>query len=319
MFAGIGGFRLGMEREGFKCVASCENDEHACIMYKKNFHENPYCDAKQLDPNDLPDFDILCAGFPCQSFSSAGRQKGFDDTRGTLFFDICRVLKVKQPNSFILENVKNLIHHDKGRTFKIMKRTLTELGYTISFKILNAKDFGVPQNRERIIIIGNKDGKIFDFNKLQTNSVSSMKPFLDNKSNFEILDKSEYTLIDDYKRQPKSGLIFIGYRNKELRKKGVRKGTEHLSRVHKQPNRIYSTKGTHPTISSSESSGRYWVYDEGIVRKLTIDECFRFFGFPENFMKFGAKNKLYARIGNSICVNMVQAISKEIKNQFFKD
>ncbi|WP_368660216.1 DNA (cytosine-5-)-methyltransferase [Methanobrevibacter sp.] len=316
LFAGIGGFRLGLENENFECVFSCENDPHAIEMYKKNFKDNPCCDITKLDPSKIPDFDILCAGFPCQAFSICGKQEGFyDEARGTLFFDICRVLEVKQPPIFILENVKNLATHDHGRTMSIILQSLHNLGYTVSYKVLNARDFGVPQNRERVIIVGNKDGKVFNFDKLDKTPIDSMKLFLDKEGKFEYLKHSEYTLLDDYKRQ-KSGLIFRGYRNKKIRKKGVRPGTMHLSRVHKQPNRIYSSEGNHPTISSSETSGRYWIYDEGEVRKLTIDECFRFFGFPEDFKKIGKSSDLYRRIGNSVCVNMIKEIAKEINNQF---
>lgn len=319
LFAGIGGFRIGMEKAGFKCVAGCEIDTHACTMYEKNFGENPKCDITKVDPVKLPDFDVLCAGFPCQAFSICGQRKGFyDETRGTLFFDICRILEHKKPPVFILENVQYLENHDKGRTLSVILHSLNDLGYSVDYKVLNAKDFGVPQNRQRIIIVGNLYGKSFNFEKIKTSPVDSMKPFLDIEGSFEYLDPSEYTLIDSYKKQ-RSGLIFRGYRNKTIRKKGVREGTEHLSRVHKQPNRIYSAKGNHPTIPSTETSGRYWIYDEGKVRKLTLDECFRFMGFPSDFVKVGAKTKIYERIGNSICVNMVEAIANEVHNQFFKE
>ena len=161
------------------------------------------------------------------------------------------------------------------------------------------------------------DGKKFDFDKFEINPVDSMEEFLDKDGEFTFLNPDEYTLLDEYKKQKKSGLIFRGYRNKKLRKNGVRPNTQHLSRVHKQPNRIYSAEGTHPTIASTEVSGRYWIYHNGQVRKLTIDECFRFFGFPEDFKKIGSKGELYKRIGNSVCVNMIQSIGKEINNQFF--
>lgn len=320
LFAGIGGFRIGLERENYQCVKSCEIDPHACNMYRLNFHNNPSCDITQLDPKSLPDFDVLCAGFPCQSFSVCGQQKGFyDETRGTLFFDICRILEEKKPPAFILENVKNLATHDKGNTLKVMLESLEDLGYTVSYSVLNARDFNVPQNRERVILIGSLEGKIFDFDKLEKNTIESMEDFLDKNGKFTYLEPHEYTILEDYKKQEKSGLIFIGYRNKKLRTNGVKPNTEHLSRVHKQPNRIYSSKGTHPTISSTETSGRYWIYDNDKVRKLTIDECYRFFGFPEDFKKLGSKTDLYRRIGNSVCVNMIQEIGKELKKQFFNE
>lgn len=321
LFAGIGGFRLGFENVGCECVFSSEIDKHACLIYQENFGDNPYCDITKLNPKNLPNFDILCAGFPCQSFSICGKQKGFyDETRGTLFFDICRILAEKHPKVFVLENVSNLEKHDSGRTLTIMLSVLFKLGYTISYKVLNAKDFGVPQNRERIIIVGSNNGILFDFSKLELHPIESMKPFLDINGEFEILPEESYTLLDKdkIKRQKKSGLIFCGYRNKKIRKTGVRPGTEHLSRVHKQPNRIYDSEGTHPTLASQESAGRYFIKDNNIVRKLTMNECFRFMGFPENYKKIGKKSELYARIGNSICVSMVNEIAKEIINQIIK-
>lgn len=322
LFAGIGGFRLALERIGGKCVFSSEIDEHACKMYEANFGENPYCDITKLDPKDLPDFDILCGGFPCQSFSICGKQKGFiDSTRGTLFFDIVRILKEKKPKAFILENVKNLNTHDKGRTLSVMMDTLNKLGYTVNYKVLNARNFNVPQNRDRIILIGNTKGVHFDFDKIQEHPAEPMSYYLDKKGKFDYLDENEYTIIDDkyVKVQKESGLKFIGYRNKPIRKAGVRPNTEHLSRVHRQINRIYSSDGTHPTIASQEKNGRYFIYDKGKVRKLTINECYRFFGFPEDFKKIGKESQLYERIGNSICVNMVEEVGKEVINQIISE
>lgn len=322
LFAGIGGFRLGFENAGCECVFSSEIDDHACEMYELNFGDNPKCDITTLEATDIPNFDILCAGFPCQAFSICGKQKGFyDETRGTLFFDICRILEAKKPKAFVLENVFNLEKHDSGRTLTVMLSVLSELGYTVVYKVLNARDFGVPQNRERIVIVGSRDGIAFDFTKLQTNTIESMKPFLDKTGDFEILPPNSYTILNEslVKKQPKSGLMFCGYRNKKIRTVGVRPGTEHLSRVHKQPNRIYDAEGVHPTLASQESSGRYFIKDGDIVRKLTMDECFRFMGFPENYKKVGGLAQLYARIGNSICVNMVKAVATEVVNQLFTE
>lgn len=320
LFAGIGGFRIGFERAGFECVYSCEIDDHASEMYEANFGDSPKGDITTLDPKTLPNFDVLLAGFPCQSFSICGFQKGFYDTRGTLFFDICRILEAKKPKVFVLENVQNLEKHDKGNTLTVMLHSLHELGYTVNYKVLNARNFGVPQNRERIIIVGNLEGSTFDFNAIKETPVSSMLPFLDEEGDFEYLTPDEYTLIDEehIKTQP-SGLIFVGYRNKKIRTVGVREGTHHLSRVHKQPNRIYSAEGTHPTLASQETSGRYWILINNRVRKLTLNECFRFMGFPEDFIKVEPLGQLYQRIGNSICVPMVEAVAQEVKNQFYSE
>ena len=162
LFAGIGGFRIALEREGFTCVGFCEIDKWARKLYKAYYHvreEEEYEDATKINPEDLPDFDILCAGFPCQAFSIAGKRRGFEDTRGTLFFEIARIAKVKRPTHLLLENVKGLLSHNEGRTFEIILKTLDELGYDAEWQVLNSKDFGVPQNRERVFIIGHLRGK----------------------------------------------------------------------------------------------------------------------------------------------------------------
>ena len=162
LFAGIGGFRLAFEREGFKCVGFCEIDKKARELYRAYYDttgEVEYEDARKINPADLPDFDVLCAGFPCQSFSIAGKRRGFEDTRGTLFFEIARITEVKRPTHLLLENVKGLLSHDGGRTFEVVLKTLDDLGYDAEWEVLNSKDFGVPQHRERVFIVGHLRGK----------------------------------------------------------------------------------------------------------------------------------------------------------------
>jgi DNA (cytosine-5)-methyltransferase 1 len=317
LFAGIGGFRLGFENQGFQCVFSSEIDKHAQEMYFKNFNDAPYGDITKIDENMIPNFDILLGGFPCQPFSIAGDKKGFNDTRGTLFFEIIRIIKYHKPKVVFLENVKHFKNHDKGNTLKTVLLSLKELGYKTSWKLLNAKDFGVPQNRERTIIIASLDQIEFNFDNLNTREEVNLKDILENENiKFEYLDKTEYTLIDSPKKQL-SGLIFAGYRNKAIRKNGVRENTNHLSRVHKQPNRIYSSNGTHPTLSSQEPTGRYFIHHKERVRKLTLKECYRLMGFPDNFKMVGTQSKLYNRVGNAIVVPMVEEIAKQISQQLF--
>ena len=198
MFSGIGGFELGIQRgstknlatkeqprcetekneeignkegqreqhnninsTGFTCVGYSEIDKYSIQTYKKNFGEEVrnYGDATKINPEELPDFDMLCGGFPCQAFSIAGKRAGFEDTRGTLFFDIARILKVKRPKIVLLENVKGLLNHNKGETFSVILQTLDELGYETQWMVLNSKFFGVPQNRERVFIIGSVRGE----------------------------------------------------------------------------------------------------------------------------------------------------------------
>ena len=159
LFCGVGGFRLGMEANGNVCIGSCEIDKYARQTYAKNFgHEPEYKDVREINPGELEDFDCLCAGFPCQAFSIAGKRRGFDDTRGTLFFEIMRIAREKQPSILFLENVKGLLSHDKGETFRTIIESMDELGYDVEWQVLDSANW-VPQHRERIFIIGHLRGK----------------------------------------------------------------------------------------------------------------------------------------------------------------
>jgi DNA (cytosine-5)-methyltransferase 1 len=267
------------------------------------------------EPKNIPDHDVLTAGFPCQPFSICGKRMGFNDTRGTLFFHIQEIIKEKQPKIVLLENVKHLIHHDKGDTLRIILKSIEDLGYFVKYKLMNSINFGVPQNRERLIIVATRN-QPFDFNSLKyLHKATILKDFLDTEGDFEFLDESEYTLIDNPRKQ-ESGLIFVGYRNKGIWKTGIRPNTEHLSRVHRQPNRIYSDLGTHPTIPSQETSGRFFIYlsDSKRVRKLTLNECYKIMGFPADFIKHTSKAECYKQIGNSVCVPMIESIVENILN-----
>ncbi len=329
LFAGIGGFHIALHNLGAKCVFVSEFNQPARETYEANFakiepdiftKENRdklfAGDITKVEAKAIPDFDILCAGFPCQPFSISGHQKGFNDTRGTLFFDVMRIIKEKKPNIVLLENVKHLKYHDNGKTLKVILENLKKIGYKVDWQVFNAKDFGLAQNRERIIIVASKEKQI-NLNtviKLQSKNIKSILE--KNNNDFEYLKKSEYTILPEslWKRQV-SGLIFCGYRNKSIRTKGVRPNTEHLSRVHKQPNRIYSIDGTHPTIPSQESSGRFWIYDGNKVRKLTIRECYRLQGFPDNFVLNKKLSSSYNQIGNSVAIPMIEAVFTQIKEQ----
>ncbi|MFC1767972.1 DNA (cytosine-5-)-methyltransferase [Candidatus Margulisiibacteriota bacterium] len=313
LFAGIGGFRLAFESLGSKCTFSSEWDRYAQETYQTNFKEIPKGDISKINTDDVPNHDILCAGFPCQAFSICGSMKGFEDTRGTLFFELLRIASIKKPKVLFLENVKHLIHHDNKRTLATIIKHLLNLGYKVSYEILNAKDFGVPQNRERLVIICNKE-KLFNFGSIRKTPSGCIEDFLEKKADFEYLPKKSYTLIKNPIRQ-ESGLIFVGHRNKPIRKNGIRPNTEHLSRVHKQPNRIYSAKGIHPTIPSQEPTGRFYILHNNKVRKLTINECYKLMGFPDSFKKPVPQAEQYKQIGNSICVPMVKAVGKEILRQ----
>lgn len=318
LFAGIGGFRLGFERAGFKCVYSCEIDEKAATVYEKNFGDNPLGDITKIKGPELPEFEILLAGFSCQPFSIAGERKGFSDKeRGTLFFDILRIVQAKKPKVIVLENVKNLLSIDSGESFKLIKRSLEKEDYIVTYKVLNAKDFGVAQNRERLIIVATLRGVgSFNFNQLNKMDTIKLKDILKKDGEMEYLSTHEYTIIESPKVQ-KTGIIFSGYlKDKNLRSRGVDQSKVHLSRVHKQFNRIYSEDGIMCTLMAQESSGRYWVQTTKGVRKLTRDECKLLMGFPEEFIIEGNQKDYYRFIGNSIVVPMVEEIAKVIKELF---
>lgn len=313
LFAGIGGFRIAAQRVGGECVFSSEFNPHAQAVYEKNYGDYPFGDIKNIPAKEIPDHDLLTAGFPCQPFSISGKMKGFEDTRGTLIYEVFRIVEEKKPKVILLENVKQLVYHDKGNTLATILQGLENLGYKPSWKVLNSSDFGVPQNSERIIIVASRDC-VFDFSQVETLPRKTVRDIADtNPSKFEYLDEP-YTLLKDIRPQ-QSGLLFVGYRNKNIRKNGIRPGTEHLSRVHKQPNRIYSIDGIHPALPSQETSGRFWVLDNGRVRKLTIDECYRLMGFPDNFIKDESLGEEYRQCGNSVCIPMIEAIIKQIKHQ----
>ena len=208
LFAGIGGFRIPLQELGGNCVFSSEFNYHAQRAYELNFGEVPFGDITKLNTDIVPKHDILCAGFPCQPFSISGKMKGFEDTRGTLIYHVFEIIQKHQPKVIFLENVKHLVYHDKKRTLATIIQHLEEMGYVVSKKVLNASDFGVPQNRERIIIIGHKKTK-FDFSKIKKKEKPSLKNFLDEENDFEYLEEP-YTILEEQKVQD-SGLIFAGY------------------------------------------------------------------------------------------------------------
>lgn len=331
LFAGLGGFRLALEAQGMTCVFGSDYDKHAAEIYRANFGDDIYSDVSTLDAESLPDFDVLCGGFPCQPFSPAGSRKGFEDARGTVFFDVCRIVEAKQPAVVFLENVKSLLTHDSGNTFKVIVSSLEKLGYTVSYQVLNALDFGVPQSRERVIIVACKDDgadtadnensaamKAFDFSTLTKQPRKKIADILEQDVDHDWLGVSEYVLIDDSLVQTKerTGLRFAGYLHGSLRK-GMNPESVHLSRVHRQYKRIYSDQGAHSTLSSTESSGRYYIHTqkpdgEFGVRRLTMTECFRLFGFPDDYVKIGSVTGQYRRIGNSVCVPMLTEIGQQL-------
>jgi len=302
LFSGIGGFRLAGEKLGGKCVFSCEIDKTAQYVYYKNFKDIPFPDIRILPEVDIPDFDILFAGFPCQPFSIAGLKKGFSDLKnGDLFFHIARIIKYKKPKAFILENVKNFININEGRELRLTLELLISLGYKVYYQVINSKYFGVAQNRERLFIIGVHR----DFKKSFTFPKGSKKNFVVVE---DILEKNipvELLYDGDFRRTKVDlrGKVFKPYRIGI-----VNKG--------RQGERIYSIKGLSITISHNtggvfSNTGGY-LTPQG-VRKLSVNEVKKLFSFPENFSFDDISyNKAISLLGNSVVVNVVEAILKEI-------
>ena len=239
LFAGLGGFRIALESLGAKCVYSNEWNKDAREVYSTNFLEMPDDDITKVDENSIPEHDILCAGFPCQAFSISGKQKGFEDSRGTLFFDVARIVKVKKPKIVFMENVKNFAAHDRGKTLEIVKNTMENLGYDFNHKVLNAVDYGIPQKRERIYMVCfRKDLKISNF--------SYPKPFKLKKHVEDFLLKDETLLKNLY--VDRNDIYYLNkndnmYSNKSIRLGIVNKGG--------QGERIYSAKGIAITLSAN--------------------------------------------------------------------
>ena len=304
LFAGIGGIRLGVEQackdNGIKCkcVFSSEIDKFACQTYEANFHEKPSGDITKIKEQDIPSFDMLCAGFPCQPFSIAGKQKGFEDTRGTMFFEIARIVKYHKPKIVFLENVKNLLMHDKGRTFAVIKQTLEDLGYFVNYKVLNAKDFGVPQNRERIYIVGFKKDEFEDCNEFEFPEKTGIKTKLSDILENDADEKYYYNRYPVY----------------QVLKDKCQKGKIYQWR------RIYLRENKNdlcPTLTANMGSGGHnvpLVKDLKDIRKLTPRECFRFQGFQDSFILPNELSDchLYKQAGNSVAVPVVKSIIESV-------
>lgn len=291
LFAGVGGIRIPFQELGGECVFTSELDKYAQITYETNFEEKPQGDITQISEKDIPNFDILLAGFPCQAFSIAGKRLGFEDTRGTLFFDIARIIKYHRPKAFLLENVKGLINHNKKQTFKTIKETLYQLGYNVYFKVLNAKKFGVPQNRERIYIVGFLDDVKFDF-PLDLNIPVKLGDILD-----EQVDE-KYTISDKLWESHQA-------RKKRNREKGWGFGYSLFTEESEYTSTIsarYYKDGSEVLIAQENKN----------PRKLTPREASRLQGFPENFIIPVSDTQAYKQFGNSVAVPVIRAVAKEM-------
>lgn len=287
LFCGIGGFRVAMDQACIEndlipqCVFSSDIDTYCQDSYEANFGHRPTGDITKVDPKSIPDHDILFAGFPCQPFSIIGQMKGFDDTRGTLFFHIANIIKEKQPKAFVLENVKQLVGHDKGKTLKVIIKTLKGLGYQhVQYTVLNALDYGLPQKRERVIIVGHKEPILFSY-------PSPVRPF---KPLNEILEKKvgKKHYASDYIKS---------------KRKATHKSAYKLSIWHEnKAGNICS----YPYSCALRAGASYNYLLVNGERRLTPREIFRLQGFPDTYKIINNDTQARKQAGNAVPVNMVK-------------
>lgn len=283
LFAGIGGFRLGMEAAGHECVGFCEIDKFARESYKAIHDTKGEIELHDITAvsddtvRGIGHVDVICGGFPCQAFSIAGKRKGFEDTRGTLFFEIARFASILKPSLLFLENVKGLLNHDGGNTFETIIATLDELGYDAEWQVLNSKNFGVPQNRERCYIVG----------YLRRTSGRQIFPIAETRSDKSIMQLGNIKKTESFGGNPQCG-------------------------------RIYSIDGLAPCLNIMQGGQREpKIFIDGRVRKLTPRECWRLQGFPDwafdKAQEVNSNSQLYKQAGNSVTVNVIAAIAKKLK------
>ncbi|MEA2016205.1 MAG: DNA (cytosine-5-)-methyltransferase [Actinomycetota bacterium] len=307
LFAGIGGTRIAFEKAGCKCVFSSEWDKFAQITYKENFGEKPAGDIREISSSEIPDHDILVAGFPCQPFSisgvskkkALGRPHGFEDpTQGTLFFEIKRILKDKNPQSFLLENVKNLQSHNKGNTFKVIMDTLEkELKYKVHFKVLDAVNY-VPQHRERVFIVGFREPVEFNFPDNKSKKKLKFRDILEkNVDKKYILSKHLWDYLRNYAKKHREKGNGFGY------------GLADPDGYSRTLSARYYKDGSEILISQNGNN----------PRRLTPRECARLMGFPEHFSIPVSDTQAYKQFGNSVVVPLVFNIAKEIVKVLSKE
>ena len=311
LFAGIGGFRLAMQEAGGKCVFSSELNPNARNTYEYNYGELPFGDITdpEVKANIPEQFDILCGGFPCQAFSIAGKQKGFEDTRGTLFFDVAEIIKTHKPKAIFLENVKNLESHDSGRTFQVIRNTLVDLGYVVFHRVLDSAKYGnIPQHRERIFIVG--------FNREQ----------VDNPFDFYFPVEIDLTkTIHD--------CIIPGKKPEKYYYRDSHKYYRQLVKDMVNPDTVYQWRRTYcrenmnnlcPTLTANMGAGGHNVplilTDDGI-RKLTPKECLNFMGYPDDFgfPDSISESAMYMQAGNSVVVPVMKRIADHIVKVIFDE
>ena len=336
LFAGIGGFRLGMEAAGHECVGFCEIDKFARESYKAIHDTKGEIELHDITAvsdesvRGIGRVDVVCGGFPCQAFSIAGKRQGFEDTRGTLFFEIARFASILRPRLLFLENVKGLLNHDGGNTFETIITTLDELGYDVEWQVLNSKNFGVPQNRERVFIIGHLRGKrtreVFPFSgeSQKLDFEQQGIKILGNTKNPNATAQGTREIVHDV-----NGIVGTLTANdyKGAKQIAIREATAkgyaeaeigdsvNLAHPNSKTRRGRVGKGQANTLLTGESQGV--VVPDFRIRKLTPRECWRLQGFPDwafdRAQKVNSNSQLYKQAGNSVTVNVIAAIAKELK------
>ena len=295
LFAGIGGTRLGFEAVGGKCVFTSEWDVHAQKTYEANFGEVPAGDITKIPASEVPDFDVLLAGFPCQPFSSIGKRKGFmHKTQGTLFYDVARIIEAKRPKGFMLENVQGLVTHDGGRTLSTILEVLSELDYDVQYKILNAADFGVPQMRKRIYIVG------ID---------RRLKGIDPSEFTFPDGDKDNHANIGEYLEFGVDGYSI----SERLQKSYLYKLQDGRPKVLDK-----DSKGPAKTLVASyhkiqRLTGTFVKDGPTGLRLYTENECKALMGFPKDFKVPVSRTQMYRQFGNSVVIPVITAVAKELK------
>lgn len=302
LFSGVGGIDLAFEQAGFSTIFANDIDEPACKTFSRNFNIPIVCDdIKNIKEDEIPDCDCLVAGFPCQAFSIAGYRKGFEDTRGTLFFEIARIIRKKRPQVVFLENVKNLVAHDNGKTFEVILNTLHEIGYHVRYMVLNACEYGnVPQNRERIYIVGflNEDYANKFYFPQPIRLTNKLKDEIDFENKVD--DKYYYTrekyprIVEEMNKFNNQDTLY------QWRRQYVRQNKSNMS----------------PTLTANMGTGGHnvpLVITQYGIRKLTPKECFNLQGFPSNYKLPNISTaQLYKQAGNSVCVTVIERIAENI-------
>ena len=326
LFSGIGGFRLGLERAGHECIGSCEIDKYCREIYSKHYVGYINYDVRQLSPSEVPEFDILTGGFPCQAFSIAGQRLGFDDTRGTLFFEIARIAKEGRPKIIFLENVKGLLNHDKGRTFGTILNTLYELGYDVEWQVINGKYF-VPQSRERVFIVAHLRGQsqckvfpIVDYDSINDTSLQQTQ-----SEGERIRGPHTRTLDSNYWKGGGSRtmikVVDISQKYRVYDEEGIGPTMVTPSGGHAIPmvylsntksNMKQRIQDRDEAWSLDTNSNKMAIGTQDKIRKLTPLECERLMGFPDGWTEGVSDHQRYKMLGNSVIPQIIELIGRRL-------